>query len=312
MVVSITGGTSPYTITWSNGSVTSGISPQSINNLSAGTYSATIIDYWGDFTATTTCSIPKEAFDCKAVKLSLNSEVACDSGLGTGILTLTPAGGTSPYTFSGSVNGVPTPITNPLSVYYWDKINIIVIDYNGCQSSTFKTIVSCPSGGQPSNCTTTNCPNVNTFVFGVSATTLSNSVVFKTNLSSPNATSVRGSYKISNVDFPNTFLASPGVIDRKNYYNAANGAPEIELSNYLEIGFNQLTPTSLTNTDSPWELIVTPYPTFGSYIQPTPFSAGTSINIDIVLYDEDYCVHSGNGLIVLPNDTLTNTTSISF
>ena len=45
MSVSITGGTPPYTIIWSNGNV----SP-AINNLSVGEYSVTVIDYYGDFT----------------------------------------------------------------------------------------------------------------------------------------------------------------------------------------------------------------------------------------------------------------------
>ena len=46
----ITGGTPPYNITWGNGNSTS-----VINNLSAGSYPATIVDYYGDFTANTTC-----------------------------------------------------------------------------------------------------------------------------------------------------------------------------------------------------------------------------------------------------------------
>lgn len=46
----ITGGTPPYVITWSNGS----IGPV-IYNLSTGSYGATVVDYYGDFTANTTC-----------------------------------------------------------------------------------------------------------------------------------------------------------------------------------------------------------------------------------------------------------------
>ena len=46
----ITGGTPPYTISWSNGSV-----GPTIFNLSAGSYGATVVDYYGDFTANTTC-----------------------------------------------------------------------------------------------------------------------------------------------------------------------------------------------------------------------------------------------------------------
>lgn len=50
----ITGGTAPYTnIVWNTG-VTG---TTYLNNLIAGTYSATVIDYYGDFTASTLCSI---------------------------------------------------------------------------------------------------------------------------------------------------------------------------------------------------------------------------------------------------------------
>jgi len=46
----ITGGTPPYTILWDNGN----ISPV-IYNLVAGSYGSTVVDYYGDFTAKTTC-----------------------------------------------------------------------------------------------------------------------------------------------------------------------------------------------------------------------------------------------------------------
>jgi hypothetical protein len=318
MIVNITGGTPPYTINWSNGSITSGISPQSINNLSAGTYTANIVDYWGDFSATTTCTIPPEAISCKRVFIIPNLKTECNEGLGTGFLDFTINGGTPPYTYSGNVNGVVTTITNPQPINNGDIVNVIITDYNGCVSNVYSKIISCPSTPEPLNCTTTSCPNGNTFVFDISATTISLttniSVIFESKLSSLNATSVRGSYKISNIDFPNTFLKDfqLGTIARKNYYEDSNGAPQVELSNYLEIGFNQLTPLTLTNSDSPWELIVTPYPSFGGYTQPTPFEEGTILTIEVSLYDEDYCVHKGSGFLTIPNDTLTNTLSISF
>lgn len=46
----ITGGSQPYTITWENGNSTS-----TITNLSEGSYPAVVVDYYGDFTAYTTC-----------------------------------------------------------------------------------------------------------------------------------------------------------------------------------------------------------------------------------------------------------------
>lgn len=48
--VIITGGTSPYTIKWENGNTT-----QTISNLSVGSYTVTVVDYFGDYSATTTC-----------------------------------------------------------------------------------------------------------------------------------------------------------------------------------------------------------------------------------------------------------------
>ena len=53
MSLSITGGTPPYSIVWSNGVVDT----TTINGVKPGTYSAIVTDYYGDFTASTTCTI---------------------------------------------------------------------------------------------------------------------------------------------------------------------------------------------------------------------------------------------------------------
>jgi hypothetical protein len=53
----ITGGTPPYIITWQNGSQT-----QSLTNVGFGDYTATVVDYYGDFTATTTCTVGYDTF----------------------------------------------------------------------------------------------------------------------------------------------------------------------------------------------------------------------------------------------------------
>lgn len=53
----ITGGTPPYTISWSNGSQGS-----LITNLSPGEYTALVTDYYGDFSATTTCFVDYDSF----------------------------------------------------------------------------------------------------------------------------------------------------------------------------------------------------------------------------------------------------------
>ena len=53
----VTGGTSPYNVTWNNGS-----QGTLLTNLSPGNYTATVVDYYGDFTATTTCTVGYDTF----------------------------------------------------------------------------------------------------------------------------------------------------------------------------------------------------------------------------------------------------------
>jgi hypothetical protein len=51
--LTITGGTPPYSIVWSNGSVNT----TTLTNLGGGSYTAFVIDYFGDFSAQTTCEV---------------------------------------------------------------------------------------------------------------------------------------------------------------------------------------------------------------------------------------------------------------
>jgi hypothetical protein len=53
----ITGGTPPYNVTWDNGS-----HGTLLTNLSPGEYTATVVDYYGDFSATTTCTVGYDTF----------------------------------------------------------------------------------------------------------------------------------------------------------------------------------------------------------------------------------------------------------
>jgi len=55
--LTITGGSAPYSITWSNG-----LKDQNIKNLIPGEYTATVVDYYGDYTATTVCNVESTQF----------------------------------------------------------------------------------------------------------------------------------------------------------------------------------------------------------------------------------------------------------
>jgi hypothetical protein len=58
--VIVSGGTTPYYYYWNNGGRT-----DIINNLSAGTYSVTVVDYYGDYTGTTTCIVSAPKLQCE-------------------------------------------------------------------------------------------------------------------------------------------------------------------------------------------------------------------------------------------------------
>ena len=64
--VSITGGTPPYKYTWEGIGIGNDSHAPAIDNVSIGDYTVTVVDYWGDFTATTTCTLTAKT-DCNFV-----------------------------------------------------------------------------------------------------------------------------------------------------------------------------------------------------------------------------------------------------
>jgi hypothetical protein len=127
---SVSGGTSPYTYSWSNGAST-----QDISGLSAGTYTLTTTDSKGckdvySFTVNSANPISVS---------SNNTDVSCYSG-NNGSIDLTVSGGTLPYTYSWS-NAVTTQdISNLVHGTY----SVTVSDKNNCQVSS-SIVISEPS-----------------------------------------------------------------------------------------------------------------------------------------------------------------------
>lgn len=61
--VSITGGTPPYKYTWEGIGIGNDSHAPAIENVNIGEYTVTVVDFWGDFTATTTCTLSART-DC--------------------------------------------------------------------------------------------------------------------------------------------------------------------------------------------------------------------------------------------------------
>jgi len=139
------GGTAPYTYSWST------FPPQttaSITGLPAGTYYANVKDASGcSFTVTVTITQPAAL---SATVTHVN--VAC-KGTASGSATVTPAGGTSPYTYSWNTTPVQTTATaNNLAV---GTFTATITDSHGC--NLIKTVaITQPANGLSATVTHTN------------------------------------------------------------------------------------------------------------------------------------------------------------
>ncbi|MCX6172633.1 MAG: Ig-like domain-containing protein [Flavobacterium sp.] len=139
VVLSVNGGTSPYTYSWNGASFTA--STKDISNKPAGTYSVTITDNKGCTLALTFGTAIVIAQPAAALSLSTASTNVNCKGNASGSITLTTSGGTSPYTYSWS-NGITTKDLSNLAA---GTYTVVVTDANSCTATTTVTIT------QPAN-----------------------------------------------------------------------------------------------------------------------------------------------------------------
>ncbi len=119
--LTISGGTAPYSLTWSDGSQNS-----SIASLSPGKYAYLVKDSLG-------CSISDTIQITEPSHLSVSSNatsVLCKGG-NTGSISLKVSGGTSPYKYQWSNGSTDSSLVNLLSGSY----SYTVRDANGCSTS---------------------------------------------------------------------------------------------------------------------------------------------------------------------------------
>ncbi|MFK7948584.1 MAG: hypothetical protein AB8G11_13420 [Saprospiraceae bacterium] len=127
--VTATGGTQPYSYTWSNGS-----SNQNLLNVGAGAYFLTVTDANGCQVTTNTTIAEPANLNVTAV---VTQQVDCH-GNNNGAIDLTVTGGTIPYVYSWN-NGLGS-VEDPSNIYA-NTYMVTVTDANNCQTTTTVTVI---------------------------------------------------------------------------------------------------------------------------------------------------------------------------
>ena len=128
----VSGGTSPYTFVWSDGSTAN-----SLNNLAAGSYSVTVKDALGCEKIFSNIVVPNTT-NSIVVNTTVQQSNCADAN---GSITTSVSGGTTPYTYVWS-NGSTTPNISNLSA---GNYTVTVKDVNGCEEVKSVTVTQASS-----------------------------------------------------------------------------------------------------------------------------------------------------------------------
>ncbi|MFM8431736.1 MAG: hypothetical protein ACKOA1_02970, partial [Bacteroidota bacterium] len=132
--VAVSGGASPYIYSWSNGSTTS-----TVTGLSAGTYSVTVTDSFGE-TATSSVVITSPA--SLVVSASSNSPVCIGGNLNLNVSgTWVTTSWSGPQNFSSNLQN---PSISPASSLNSGNYTVTVTDNNGCTASSTASVTVQP------------------------------------------------------------------------------------------------------------------------------------------------------------------------
>ncbi|MDO9339647.1 MAG: gliding motility-associated C-terminal domain-containing protein, partial [Bacteroidales bacterium] len=128
--LTVTGGTTPFTFLWNNGATT-----EDLTNVVAGNYTVTIIDANScTFTTSATITQPLAAL---AGSITSQTNVSC-FGSANGSVTITGAGGTSPYMYS--LNGETYQASGTFTGLTAATYAITVRDANLCTTNVSATV----------------------------------------------------------------------------------------------------------------------------------------------------------------------------
>lgn len=122
-----TGGTSPYSWTWSQGDDST-----VATELAAGSYAATVTDLNG---CTATGDVTVTQPEAIAVSIDAPQSISCEGGQ-SGIISAQPTGGVAPYSYEWNTGSTSATI----GALAAGSFNVTVTDSNGCEASESTTL----------------------------------------------------------------------------------------------------------------------------------------------------------------------------
>lgn len=128
----ISGGTTPYTYSWSDGQTT-----MMASGLAANTYMATITDDNGCTYMPNSVTVSEPT----AISAGVTATDASTAGGADGAVDLAPAGGTAPYTFAWDNGATTEDLTGVAAGTY----SVTITDANGCSHVASGTVLDGPS-----------------------------------------------------------------------------------------------------------------------------------------------------------------------
>ncbi len=142
--ISPSGGTAPFTYSWTgtNGFTSSN---QNISSLSAGSYTVVVRDANGCTVTSNAISIT-QPLAVLAVGSPTVVNVGCFGG-STGGISISPSGGTAPFTYSWTGTNGFTSSNQNISSLSAGSYTVVVRDANGCTASSNNIAISQPANG---------------------------------------------------------------------------------------------------------------------------------------------------------------------
>jgi gliding motility-associated-like protein len=300
--VSAAGGVSPYTYSWNT-------SPAQVSatatNIPAGVYTVTVTDANGCIqTATATLTQPATPV---IANITASTNVLC-YGNATGTATVTPGGGTAPYTYSW--NTTPVQTTPTATIMAAGVYVVSVTDANGCSQTASVTIIqpSAPLSSNISGQTNVNCYGYSTGSATVVATGGTAPYIYSWNTTPVQTTAMAsnlpaGTYSVTVTDAYGCSSISTATISQPTSFTSAITST----TNIVCFGGNNGSATAIANGG------VSPYTYAWNSVPPQ--TAPTANNLvagtyTVTVTDANGCNSSAVATITQPN-ALTPTISVA-